>query len=129
MHLRERPLTTKVNTGSEPLANTIWGVNGSWKTEIQWLTNAIDKIPWISASAPSTFQVNAEFAHLIPGHTRDVGSVGTAYIDDFESTTTHIDVHYPSYWFLASTPSPFEESKLSNDIRSVSYTHLTLPTN
>ena len=29
MHLRERPLTTKVNTGSEPLANTIWGVNGS----------------------------------------------------------------------------------------------------
>lgn len=116
MHLRERPLTTKVNTGSEPLANTIWGVNGSWKTEIQWLTNAIDKIPWISASAPSTFQVNAEFAHLIPGHTRDVGSVGTSYIDDFESTTTNIDVHYPSYWFLASTPSPFAESNLSNNI-------------
>lgn len=116
MHLRERPLTTKVNTGSEPLANTIWGVNGSWKTEIQWLTNAIDKIPWISASATSTFQVNAEFAHLIPGHTRDVGSVGTSYIDDFESTTTNIDVHYPSYWFLASTPSPFAESKLSNNI-------------
>ena len=117
MHLRERPITTKVNTGSEPLANTIWGVNGSWKTEMQWLTNAIDKIPWISASAPSTFQINAEFAHLIPGHTRDVGSVGTAYIDDFESTTTNIDVHYPSYWFLASTPSPFDESKLSNDIQ------------
>ena len=116
MHLRGRPLTTKVNTGSEPLANTIWGVNGSWKTEIQWLTNAIDKIPWISASAPSTFQVNAEFAHLTPGHTRDVGSVGTSYIDDFESTTTNIDVHYPSYWFLASTPSPFAESKLSNNI-------------
>ncbi|MGM9838398.1 MAG: cell surface protein SprA [Paludibacteraceae bacterium] len=116
MHLRERPLTTKVNSGSEPLANTIWGVNGSWKTDIQWLTNAIDKIPWITATQPSTFQINAEFAHLIPGHTRDVGSVGTAYIDDFESTTTNIDVHYPSYWFLASTPSPFEESKRSNDI-------------
>mgnify|MGYP002523757556 FL=1 len=116
MHLRERPLTTKVNTGSEPLANTIWGVNGSWKTEMQWLTNAIDKIPWITASTPSTFQVNAEFAHLIPGHTRDVGSVGTSYIDDFESTTTNIDVHYPSYWFLASTPSSFEESKLSNNV-------------
>lgn len=116
MHLRERPLTTKVNTGSEPLANTIWGVNGSWKTEMQWLTSALDKIPWITATVPSTFQINAEFAHLIPGHTNDVGSVGTAYIDDFEATTTNIDVHYPSYWFLASTPSPFEESKLSNDI-------------
>ena len=118
MHLRERPLTTKVNTGSEPLANTIWGVNGSYKTEMQWLTNAIDKIPWITATAPSTFQINAEFAHMIPGHTRDVGSVGTAYIDDFESTTTNIDVHYPSYWFLASTPTPFAEAK---DINQSSY--------
>ena len=118
MHLRERPLTTKVNTGSEPLANTIWGVNGSYKTEMQWLTNAIDKIPWITATAPSTFQINAEFAHMIPGHTNDVGSVGTAYIDDFESTTTNIDVHYPSYWFLASTPSPFSESR---DINKISY--------
>ena len=118
MHLRERPLTTKVNTGSEPLANTIWGVNGSWKTEMQWLTNAIDKIPWITATAPSTFSINAEFAHLIPGHTRDVGSVGTAYIDDFESTTTNIDVHYPSYWFLASTPTVFDESK---DINQITY--------
>ena len=118
MHLRERPLTTKVNTGSEPLANTIWGVNGSWKTEMQWLTNAIDKIPWITATAPSTFSINAEFAHLIPGHTNDVGSVGTAYIDDFESTTTNIDVHYPSYWFLASTPTVFSESK---DINQPSY--------
>ena len=111
MHLRERPLTTKVNTGSEPLANTIWGVNGSWKTEMQWLTNAIDKIPWITATAPSTFSINAEFAHLIPGHTNDVGSVGTAYIDDFENTTTNIDVHYPTYWFLASTPAKFSESR------------------
>ena len=114
MHLRERPLTTKVNTGSEPLANTIWGVNGSWKTEMQWLTNAIDKIPWITATAPSTFTLNAEFAHLIPGHTNDVGRVGTAYIDDFESTTTNIDVHYPSYWFLCATPAVFDESKAIN---------------
>lgn len=118
MHLRERPLTTKVNTGSEPLANTIWGINGSWKTEMQWLTNAIDKIPWITATVPSTFSINAEFAHLIPGHTNDVGSVGTAYVDDFESTTTNIDVHYPSYWFLASTPTVFDESR---DINKTSY--------
>ena len=118
MHLRERPLTTKVNTGSEPLANTIWGVNGSWKTEMQWLTNAIDKIPWINATAPSSFSINAEFAHLIPGHTNDVGAIGTAYLDDFESTTTNIDVHYPSYWFLASTPSVMSEAK---DINQVTY--------
>lgn len=125
MHLREKPLTTKVNTGSEPLANTVWGVNATWKTELPWLTNALDKIPWMNVTAPSTFQVSAEFAHLIPGHTNDVGSAGTAYIDDFESTKTNIDVHYPSMWFLASTPyNPSsskqfntDDAKLTNDIR------------
>ena len=118
MHLNERPITTKVNTGSEPLANTIWGVNAHWKTEMQWLTLLIDKVPWINATAPSTFQVNAEFAHLIPGHTKEVGQVGTAYIDDFEATKTNIDIHYPSYWRLASTPRAdmFPEYALSNDI-------------
>ena len=118
MHLRERPLTTKVNTGSEPLANTIWGINTSWKTELQWLTLLVNKVPWIEATAPSTLQVNAEFAQLIPGHTKDVGNVGTAYIDDFESTKTNIDIHYPNYWKLASTPAgdKFYEAEKSNDI-------------
>ena len=118
MHLREKPLTTKVNTGSEPLANTIWGVNTSWKTEMQWLTLLLNKVPWIEATAPSTLQVNAEFAQLIPGHTKDVGNVGTAYIDDFESTKTNIDIHYPNYWRLASTPTGdrFYEAEKSNDI-------------
>ena len=117
MHLKEKPLTTKVNTGSEPLANTIWGVNASWKTELQWLTLLIDKVPWMTATAPSTFQMNAEFAHLIPGHTKDVGQVGTAYIDDFEATKTNIDIHYPSYWKLASTPrsNMFPEQGISNN--------------
>ena len=31
MFLNEQPLTTKVNMGEEPLKNTLWGVNLSWK--------------------------------------------------------------------------------------------------
>ena len=116
MHLKERPLTTKVNTGMEPLNNTIWGLNGSWKKEFMWLTNALNAIPWVNATQPSSIQVNAEFAHLIPGHTRDVGRAGTAYIDDFEATKTNIDIHYPNFWFLASTPSRFPESTRVNNI-------------
>ncbi len=116
MHLTERPLTTKVNTGSEPISNTIWGINGSWRTEFMWLTNALDKIPWITATQPSSFQINAEFAQLIPGHTRDVGKAGMAYIDDFEATKTNIDIHYANFWKLASTPSAYEEALHSNNI-------------
>ncbi len=116
MHMTERPLTTKVNTGSEPLNNTVWGLNANWKTEFMWLTNAIDRVPWITATQPSSFQINAEFAQLIPGHTKEVGKAGTAYIDDFEATKTNIDIHYPNYWKLASTPKVFEESSKSNNI-------------
>lgn len=116
MHMSERPLTTKVSTGFEPISNTIWGLNLNYKKEFMWLTNALDYLPWTTATAPSSFQVNAEFAQLIPGHTREVSKEGYAYIDDFEANTTYIDVHYPYYWYLASTPSRFEESALSNTI-------------
>jgi cell surface protein SprA len=122
MHLSEMPLTTKVNTGSEPISNTIWGLNTSWRTESQWLTNLIDKIPFVNATKPSTIAVNAEYAQLIPGHSSVVSKAGLAYIDDFESTQTTIDIHYPSNWYLASTPynpnpgSLFPEAALSDNI-------------
>ena len=90
----------------------------SWKTDMQWLTLLLDKVPWIEATAPSSLVFNAEFAHLIPGHTKDVGTTGTAYIDDFEATKTNIDIHYPSYWKLASTPRDdrFPEYSKSNNV-------------
>jgi len=118
MHLSEMPLTTKVNTGDEPLSNTIWGLNTSWRTESQWLTNILDKIPFVNATKPSTIALNAEFAQLIPGHSNIVSEAGLAYIDDFESTKTSIDIHYPVNWYLASTPTGglFPEATLSNNV-------------
>ena len=122
MHLSEMPLTTKVNTGSEPISNTIWGLNTSWRKESQWLTNMLDKLPFVNATQPSSFALNAEFAQLLPGHSKVVSSSGLAYLDDFESTKTTIDIHYPTYWYLASTPfnpsgnALFPEAALSNNI-------------
>ena len=121
MHLSEMPLTTKVNIGSEPISNTIWGLNTSWRTESQWLTNMLDKLPFVNATKPSTIALNAEFAQLIPGHSSVVSKAGLAYIDDFESTKTAIDIHYPVNWYLAATPyNPngglFPEAALSNNV-------------
>ena len=121
MHLSEMPLTTKVNTGSEPISNTIWGLNTSWRTESQWLTNALDKLPFVNATKPSTIALNAEFAQLVPGHSSVVSKDGLAYIDDFESTKTSIDIHYPINWYLAATPYDpngglFKEAMKSNDV-------------
>jgi len=122
MHLSEMPLTTKVNTGSEPISNTIWGLNTSWRTESQFLTNMLNKLPFVNATKPSTIALNAEIAQLIPGHSNVVGAAGLAYIDDFESTQTSIDIHYPTNWYLASTPynnannALFPEARLSDNI-------------
>lgn len=122
MHLSEMPLTKKVNTGNEPIKNTIWGLNTSWRKESQWLTNMLDKLPFVNVTQPSTIALNAEYAQLIPGHSKVISKSGLSYIDDFESTKSNIDIHYPYYWFLASTPfdsSPdglFPEAALSNDI-------------
>jgi cell surface protein SprA len=110
MHLSETPLTKKVNTGNEPISNTIWGLNTSWRGESQWLTNLLDKLPFVNATKPSSIALNAEFAQLIPGHSNVVGAQGLAYIDDFESTKTSIDLHYPSSWYLASTPNSFKSA-------------------
>lgn len=110
MHLSEMPLTKKVNTGSEPLKNTIWGLNTSWRKESQWITNALDKLPFVEATQPSTIALNAEFAQLIPGHSNVISSQGLAYLDDFESTKTNIDIHYPYGWYLSSTPQQFVEA-------------------
>jgi len=114
-------MTTKVAMNEEPISNTIWGLNTSWKKESQWLTNMVDKLPFVKATQPSHINLTAEFAQLVPGHAS--GTQGNAsYIDDFESTSTKIDLRQPSYWMLASTPyesganALFPEASKSNDI-------------
>ena len=103
-HLSEQALTTKVSMGSEPLKNTLWGVNLNWKKESQWLTNVLDKIPFLHLTQPSQISFTGEFAQLIAGEaggTQDNAS----YIDDFEGTKTTIDVTTPTSWFISSVPS------------------------
>lgn len=116
MHIGEKPLTTKVPMGSEPLNNTIWGLNLSWKKQSQWLTNMLDKLPLLQCSAPSSINLKADFAHLIAGSNK--GSQGNAsYVDDFENAKNGIDISTPSEWSISSVPSLFPESRYTNDVR------------
>lgn len=116
MHLMEKPLTTKVAMGSEPLNNTLWGLNLSWKKQSQWLTNMLDKIPLLECTAPSSINLTAEFAQLIAGKSK--GAQGNAsYVDDFENAKNGIDISNPVEWSLSSVPSMFPESRYTNDVR------------
>ena len=104
MHMYEKPLSVKTGIGYESLKNTVWGLNTSYKTESQWLTNLIDKLPFVNATAPSQISLNAEFAQMIPGHYDNKYSDNSSYLDDFESAKTKLSILSPYGWKIASTP-------------------------
>ncbi len=105
LRLTERPLTNKVNIGDEPISNIIWGLNSSYRTESQFLTTMVDKIPLIETKEKSSIALDAEFAQLIPGQSKIIGKNGVAYIDDFEGAQTKIELKTFSSWHLASPPA------------------------
>lgn len=107
-HLSEQALTTKVTMGSEPLNNTLWGFNINWKKESQWLTNMLDKLPFLHCTQPSVISFTGEFAQLIAGQASGVQD-NASYIDDFENTKNTIDVSTPTSWIISSVPSMFPE--------------------
>ncbi len=122
MHLRERPLTQKVNIGDEPIANTIWGLNTSFYTESMGITEIIDKLPLVETKEMSSVTFEGEFAQLIPGHPKVIDESGTSYIDDFEGTRIPYDMRNWLAWQLASTPQGqedlFKEAELIDNLYS-----------
>lgn len=119
MHLSEKPLTNKVDMNTEPLNNTIWGLNTAFDIESQGLTKLLDKIPLINVTQPSKLTMKAEFAQLIPGESKQIGN--TVYVDDFEAAKKSYSLKDMTRWFLASTPydpsGKFVEAAYSNDLR------------
>jgi cell surface protein SprA len=120
LRLTERPYTQKVNFGEEPISNTIWGLNTSYKSESQLLTKIIDKVPLLSTSTPSAISFFGEFAHLIPGHSRAITNAGNSYIDDFEASEIPLDLKSFNAWSIASLPQGqdqlFPEARFNNNL-------------
>lgn len=119
MNLSERPITQKVNFGDEPISNTIWGLDGNYRTDSRFITKLIDKLPFISTKDISTVTISGEFAHFIPGHPKVIGKGGVSYIDDFEGSQSSLDIRNAGNWYLASTPDKqpnlFPESLVLTD--------------
>lgn len=61
-------------------------------------------MPFVSTKTPSSIQIDAEVANLIPGHNRAIGKEGNAFIDNFEGSMTSITLKNPFAWHLASIP-------------------------
>ena len=104
MRMMERPVTQKVDIGSEPFKNNVIGLDFQFKTEVPFLTKLVDYLPIISTKEKSTLSFTGEFAHLIPGQPKAINKDGTSYIDDFEGSQSTIDLKSISAWRLASIP-------------------------
>lgn len=103
--LAERPYYTKVQYGEDPINNAMVGVDANYQADFPRMTK------WLSSlyptTAPSNIQAQAEVAKLIPGHPPQIGSgtSGAVYIDDFEASSSGVDMRFPfTSWVAASTP-------------------------
>lgn len=109
MHLWEKPFTEKVNFGDDPINNRVFGVDFNYSNEAPWLTRMVDAIPLISTREQSTIDFYVEGAALRPGHSRAINvgddDGGVVYIDDFEGSSSRIDLRVPvNSWIISSIP-------------------------
>jgi len=107
VRLSERPFFTKVDYGEDPIRNTMYGLDGSYRRDMPRLTKILNKLPFYNSTAPSSVSAYAEAAFLKPGHAPQIGkgNNGVVYIDNFEGSKSDIDLRFPPIsWALASTP-------------------------
>lgn len=122
MRLGERPFFTKMGYGEDPIRNTMYGFDFSYKSEWPGLTRFLNRLPNYTTKAKSFVTAYGEAAYLQPGHPPQIGKgdQGLVYIDDFESSKTSIDLRFPFVsWALASTPqgnTKFPEATLNDSI-------------
>ncbi len=117
LKLKERPFTQKVNVGEDPINNRVLGIDLTYGKEADWVTRAVDKLPFYSTKEKSNINFTAEIAGLKPGHSRginaqgdDGGKGGVVSIDDFEGAGSPIPIgNQTNLWTLASTPNYGED--------------------
>lgn len=132
MRLKEKPNTDKFRIGQEPIANRIWGFDGSYNAKPRWLTRAIDALPLIQTRAESSIDFRAEFAHFSPENAatlaferkqrqlRDSGrdfaedekKGEISYIDDFEGIRNPISLANAGNWTLSSAPDSLDKFRI-----------------
>jgi cell surface protein SprA len=120
MHLTEQPITQNEIVGQESISNTMWGLDATYNSPSRFLTKLVNDLPFIHTKVPSSVSAYGEFAQLLPGNPNALNFAGskngTAYLDDFESAQSVIDVSSASTWYISGTPQNFKEWQAFNDL-------------
>ncbi len=90
-----------VEIGYEPMRNFIWNINGRFEKELEKMTEVINGIPFIDASAPSSISLEGEFAEVYP----DPNPLGQGFLDDFEASKRSVSLNLSARnWKSSSAP-------------------------
>jgi cell surface protein SprA len=118
LYMNERPITTKVDMGEEPVSNLMLGLDMQYRTRSKFLTDLVNLIPFYNSKTESSLSIEAEVAKLFPGQSRTTGN--NVYIDDFEGIETNIPLSSAYGWALASTPQKqpwkFPEAEVTDSL-------------
>ncbi len=95
MRLSERPMTTTVQYGYDPIKNTVAGLDVNYQSESKMITRLLDKLPIFSSTMPSFVAFKAEVAGIFPGHHKLIDGIdpeGSIALDNFEGALSESDI-------------------------------------
>ncbi len=104
--------TLKTRQGEEPLSNWIWGVDGSYKVDAPFLTDALNFLPIFNLKDKSELSIRGDAALSLPNPNTEKSPMAVdnnasiAYLDDFEGGLNQFPL-YMNYgrWVPASQPA------------------------
>ncbi|MBU8934407.1 MAG: cell surface protein SprA [candidate division Zixibacteria bacterium] len=97
----------KPRVGQETAKAVIYDIDTQVKLHPNFLTSALDALPFVSTTAPSNLSVSAELAQSHPNPNVD----GVAYVDDFEASTEQLSIGtFRTQWQKSSIPFQLTDS-------------------
>lgn len=111
LYMNQKTLDQRIRVGKDaPMRNLVWDVNTSLKFQPNFITKALDGLPFLNVMGNTDISFEGEVAQVIPNpntlNNKKTGDVdGVAYLDDFEGAKRQIQLGViRAAWGPASPP-------------------------
>ncbi|MFM8473576.1 MAG: cell surface protein SprA, partial [Candidatus Kapaibacterium sp.] len=111
MYYNQAAIIDRVRVGEEPVANEMVGLDMAVQWKADWLTRALNALPFFDTKEQSLINLKGEWAMQMPTPNKRISDVpadrgaAVAYIDDFESAQRNIPLGLSAtQWSHAAPP-------------------------
>ncbi len=119
MYYNQAAIIDRVRVGEEPVSNQMLGFDLAMQWKADWLTRALNSLPFYDTKEQSLVNLKGEWAMQIPNPNKRLSEIPgdnnapVAYIDDFESAQRNIPLGLSAIqWTHCSPP---EDSTIASD--------------